>query len=111
MAENETMIDVTDATFEQEVLRSNLPVLVDFWAVWCGPCKMLEPTVEAIAKEYAGKAVVARLNVDENSETGARYGVKGIPTLILFSGGDEKDRVIGVTSKDNIARMIDKELN
>lgn len=104
------MTDVTDATFEQEVLNSSLPVLVDFWAAWCGPCKMLEPTVAAIAADYAGRARVVRLNVDENPETGYRYGIKGIPTLILFQGGQEKERVIGVTSKENIARMIDKYL-
>jgi thioredoxin 1 len=111
MTEHAHMKDVTDATFEQDVLKSNVPVLVDFWAVWCGPCKMLEPTVAAIASDYAGRASVVRLNVDENTETGYRYGIKGIPTLILFQGGEEKERVIGVTSKENIARMIDKHLH
>lgn len=111
MVENGNTKEVTDATFEQEVLRSNLPVLVDFWAVWCGPCKMLEPTVEAIAAEYAGKAIVARLNVDDNPETAGRYGIKGIPTLILFKEGEERDRIIGVTPKDKIARMIDQYLS
>lgn len=111
MTEQTHMQDVTDATFEQDVLQSNFPVLIDFWAVWCGPCKMLEPTVAAIAAEYAGKVRVARLNVDESPVTPSRYGVKGIPTLILFQGGEEKERVIGVTSKENIARMIDKHLH
>ncbi|RMG46312.1 MAG: thioredoxin [Acidobacteria bacterium] len=110
MAENERMIDVTDETFERDVLKSTLPVLVDFWAVWCGPCKMLEPTVAAIAEEYAGRAVVARLNVDENPETAGRYGIKGIPTLILFKDGEEKDRIIGVVPKERIADMINRHL-
>ncbi len=110
MAENERMIDVTDETFERDVLKSNLPVLVDFWAVWCGPCKMLEPTVASIAEEYAGRAVVARLNVDENPETAGRYGIKGIPTLILFKDGEEKDRIIGVVPKERIADMINRHL-
>ncbi|MBI3951295.1 MAG: thioredoxin [Acidobacteria bacterium] len=105
------MIEVTDTTFEQVALQSNVPVLVDFWAVWCGPCKMLEPTVEAIATQYEGKAVVARLNVDDSPETPARYGIKGIPTLILFNRGQERDRIIGVTSKEHIARMIDENLS
>lgn len=110
MAENERMIDVTDETFERDVLKSTLPVLVDFWAVWCGPCKMLEPTVASIAEEYAGRAVVARLNVDENPETAGRYGIKGIPTLILFKDGEEKDRIIGVVPKERIADMINRHL-
>lgn len=111
MAEHANMKNVSDATFEQEVLKSDLPVMVDFWAVWCGPCKMLEPTVEAIAAEYAGKAVVARLNVDDNPETPVRYGIKGIPTLILFKDGEERDRIIGVTTKEKIARMIEQNLD
>jgi len=111
MTKQAHMQDVTDATFEQDVLQSNFPVLIDFWAVWCGPCKMLEPTMAAIAAEYAGKVIVARLNVDESPVTPSRYGVKGIPTLILFQGGEEKERVIGVTSKENIARMIDNHLH
>lgn len=104
------MLEVTDSTFEQEVLGSDVPVLVDFWAVWCGPCKMLEPTVEAIAADYAGKATVARLNVDDNPEIASRYGIKGIPTLILFKDGAERDRIIGVTPKEKIARMIEGNL-
>jgi thioredoxin 1 len=111
MADHGKMLDVTDATFEQQVLKSNLSVMVDFWAVWCGPCKMLEPTVEAVAAEYAGKVIFARLNVDDSPETAIRYGVKSIPTLILFRDGAEQDRLIGVNPKDTIVRVIDRHLH
>jgi thioredoxin 1 len=111
MAENANIIEISDATFEQEVLKSNVPVLVDFWAVWCAPCKMLAPAVEALAGEYAGKARVAKLNVDDSPNTPMRYGIRGIPTLILFKNGEEKDRLVGVTPKDTIAQMIDAHLN
>jgi thioredoxin 1 len=102
---------VTDATFEQEVLKSEQPVLVDFWAEWCGPCRALAPAVDAVAEAYNGKAKVVKLNVDDSPIVPARYGIRGIPTLILFKGGDEADRVIGMTSKDNIARMIDRAID
>jgi thioredoxin 1 len=104
------MREVTDGTFEQDVLNSNKPVLVDFGAVWCGPCKMLEPTVRAVADEYAGRVNVLKLDIDNSPMTPARYGVKGVPTLILFNGGQEKNRIIGVTSKDNIEKMINDNL-
>ncbi len=104
--------EVTDASFESEVLKSDQPVLVDFWAAWCAPCRMLTPTVEAIAEKYQGKAKIVKLNVDENVESSSKYGIKGIPTLILFSGGKEADRVVGVPSnaKDFLASMIDRQL-
>jgi thioredoxin 1 len=104
--------EVTDASFESEVLKSDQPVLVDFWAAWCAPCRMLTPTVEAIAEKYQGKAKIVKLNVDENVESSSKYGIKCIPTLILFSGGKEADRVVGVPSnaKDFIASMIDRQL-
>ncbi|SRR5229473_2195654 len=100
--------EVTDNSFEHEVLESEKPVLVDFWAEWCGPCRMLGPTVEAIAEQYSEIAVVVKLNVDDNPSTAAAYGIKGIPTLILFSEGKEVERVIGATSKESISRMIAK---
>jgi len=100
------VIEVTDATFQAEVLNSPIPVLVDFWAIWCAPCRVIAPTVEQIAAEYAGRLKVAKLNVDENPLTPSRYGIKGIPTLILFKDGEEKDRIIGVTAKENIVRMF-----
>lgn len=102
--------DVTDQNFEQEVLRSEQPVLVDFWAAWCQPCRMLAPTVAQVAQQYEGKAKVVKLDVDNSSEVAQRYGIKGIPTLIVFKGGSEAERVVGATSKENIARMIDRAL-
>ena len=105
---SEFVTDVTDQNFEQEVLKSDQPVLVDFWAEWCHPCKMLTPTVEQVAEKYQGRTKVVKLNVDDNNQTAQRCGIKGIPTLILFKGGVEAERVVGATSKDNIARMIDR---
>jgi thioredoxin 1 len=104
------MQDVTDKSFEDDVLKSEQPVLVDFWAEWCGPCKMLAPTVEQVAQQYEGRAKIVKMNVDENNQVPPRYGIKGIPTLILFKDGSEADRVVGATSKDNISRMIDRAL-
>ncbi|HEY7615452.1 MAG TPA: thioredoxin, partial [Terriglobales bacterium] len=85
--------NVTDQSFEQEVLKANQPVLVDFWAAWCGPCRMIAPTVEALAKEYAGKAKVAKVNVDENQSTPSQYNIRGIPTLLLFKDGQVKEQL------------------
>jgi len=103
--------DVSDASFEKDVLQSSKPVLVDFWAAWCAPCRMLAPTVEAVAEKYAGSASVVKLNVDENPSVSQRYGIKGIPTLILFKGGKEEERVVGATSKEAISRMLDKHVH
>lgn len=105
---SEHVTEVSDNNFEQAVLQSNQPVLVDFWAAWCAPCRMLAPTVDAVAEKYAGNAKVVKLNVDENPAISQRYGIKGIPTLILFKDGKEEERVVGATSKDAISRMIDK---
>ena len=102
--------DVSDNNFESDVLKSDRPVLVDFWAQWCAPCRMLAPTVEAVAEKYQGSASVVKLNVDDNPAVSQRYGVKGIPTLILFKGQKEVERVVGATSKEAISRMIDKHL-
>src|SRR2546422_4768765 len=102
--------EVDDTSFENDVLKSDQPVLVDFWAQWCAPCRMLAPTVEAVAEKYAGSATVVKLNVDDNAEVSQRYGIKGIPTLILFKNGKEVERVVGATSKEAIARMIDKHV-
>ncbi len=105
---NERVKEVTDDSFEHEVLKSEKPVLVDFWAAWCVPCRMLSPTVEAIAEQYSGSAAVVKLNVDDNPSTAEAYGIKGIPTLILFSGGKEVERAMGATSKESISRMIER---
>jgi thioredoxin 1 len=99
---------VTDSSFEKDVLQSGKPVLVDFWAEWCAPCRMIAPTIDAIAEQYAETAEVVNVNVVDNTGTAQRYGIKGIPTLILFSGGKEVERVVGATSKDSISRMIEK---
>src|SRR5437588_8856464 len=104
------MQEVTDQSFEQDVLKAEVPVLVDFWAEWCGPCKMLAPTVEKVANEYEGKAKFVKLNIDDHNQVAQRYGIKGIPTLILFKDGSEADRTVGLTTKDNISRMIDRVL-
>lgn len=102
--------EVSDTTFEKDVLQSDKPVLVDFWAEWCAPCRMLAPTVEAVAEKYSASARVFKLNVDDNPSVSQRYGIKGIPTLILFRGGKEEERVVGATSKDAISRLIDKHV-
>lgn len=104
------VVEFTDGNFENDVLKADVPVLVDFWAAWCAPCRLLTPTVEAIANDYSGKARVGKLNVDENNEVSAKFGIKGIPTLILFKNGTEQERVVGATTKDNIARMLDKHM-
>jgi len=108
---SEQVKEVSDKSFESDVLKSERPVLVDFWAQWCAPCRMLAPTVEAVAEKYAESATVVKLNVDDNPEVSQRYGIKGIPTLILFKNGKEEERVVGATSKEAIARMIDKHVS
>jgi thioredoxin 1 len=107
---SEIVNDVSDSNFESDVLHSDRPVLVDFWAAWCAPCRMLAPTVEAVAQKYEQSARVVKLNVDDNPQTSQRYGIKGIPTLILFKGGKEEERVVGATSKEAISRMIEKHI-
>ena len=108
---SEHISEVSDGSFDKDVLQSDRPVLVDFWAPWCAPCRMLAPTVEAVAEQYATSARVVKLNVDDNPSVSQRFGIKGIPTLILFKGGKEEERVVGATSKEAIARMIDKHVS
>ena len=101
-------VTVTDATFAAEVERSPLPVLLDMWAAWCGPCRMVAPVIEELAKEMAGRVRVAKLNVDENPATAARFGVRSIPTLLVFRGGKEADCIVGVAPKAEIVRRLER---
>lgn len=107
---SEHILHVSDASFEQDVLKSQTPVLLDYWAEWCGPCKMIAPILDEIAKEYAGKLIVAKLNIDENQETPAKFGVRGIPTLMLFKGGNIAATKVGALSKSQLAAFIDGNL-
>ena len=100
--------EVTENSFETEVLQSDQLVLVDFWAASCGPCRMLAPVIEAVAEQYSASALVVKLNVDENPVSAANYGIKGIPTMILFNGGKEVERIVGLTGKESIGRLIEK---
>jgi thioredoxin 1 len=100
------VLEVTDATFESEVLKSSVPVLVDFWAPWCGPCKMIAPVVEELAAEYDGKLKVAKINVDDNPLTPSRYGVRGIPNLLILKGGTVRDQIVGVCQKARLVQAI-----
>ncbi len=104
------MLTLTDSTFDREVLNSDVPVLVDFWAEWCGPCRMMEPTIEAIAAHYAGKVKVGKLNVDDNGATAMRFNIRGIPTLLLFKGGQVVDQRIGAVGKSELQKMLDAHL-
>ncbi len=104
MAEN--ISAVSDATFESEVLKSPLPVLIDFWAPWCGPCKAIAPIVDELATEYAGKLKIVKMNVDENPRTPAQYGIRGIPNLILFKDGTVQQQIVGAVPKAHLVKAI-----
>lgn len=108
MADN--LVELTDANFETEVLKSDQPVLVDFWAPWCGPCKLLMPTIEELADEYAGKVKIGKVNTDDSQQTAAGFGIASIPTLMVFKGGEMVDKVVGNAAKDQIAAMLDKAI-
>jgi thioredoxin 1 len=103
-------LEFSDQSFEQEVLGATQPVLVDFWATWCGPCRMIAPTVDALAEEYAGRAKVGKLNVDENRDVITRYGIRSIPTLLLFKAGQVQEQVVGAVPKEALSRILDKYL-
>lgn len=101
---------VTDATFEQDVLNSDKPVLVDYWAEWCGPCKMIAPILDEVATDYGDKVSIAKVNVDENRDTPAKYGIRGIPTLMLFKNGQLVDTKVGALSKSQLTLFLDSNL-
>jgi thioredoxin 1 len=103
-------LQVSDADFEQEILKSDIPALVDFWAAWCGPCRAIAPVVEELARDYAGMVKVAKMNVDENAKTPAKYGIRAIPTLIVFQGGQVVEQITGAVSRSIIENALKKAL-
>jgi thioredoxin 1 len=105
------ILEVSDASFDSEVLQSDRPVLVDFWAVWCGPCKMIGPIVDQVAESYAGRLKVAKINVDQNGATPGRYGIRGIPTLLFFKGGKVADQVVGYVPREVIEEKVNRLLS
>ncbi len=104
------ILELTNANFEAEALKAEVPVLVDFWAEWCGPCRMVAPTVAQLADEYAGKIKVCKLNVDNAREVASKYGIRSIPTLMLFKAGQVKDTIIGAQPKDSLKAFLDKNI-
>ena len=107
---SDTIIQLTDANFEQDVINSDRPVIVDFWAEWCGPCKMIAPILEEVAKEYGDKVTIGKLNVDQNTETAPKYGIRGIPTLLLFKDGNVAATKVGALSKTQLIEFIDANI-
>ena len=107
---SEHIVHITDATFEDEVLKSGTPVMVDYWAEWCGPCRAIAPVLEEIAKEYSGKMIVAKMDVDQNQATPQKYGVRGIPTLMIFRNGNVIGTKVGAASKSQLSAFIDSSI-
>ena len=105
-----SIVEVTDATFEEEVLKAENPVLVDYWAEWCGPCKMIAPVLDAISSEYEGKLKVCKLNIDNNTETPPKFNIRGIPTLMLFKNGNVEATKVGALSKSQLTAFIDSNI-
>jgi thioredoxin 1 len=107
---SDNIVNVTDASFEEEVLKSDIPVLVDYWAEWCGPCKMIAPVLADIADEYAGRLKICKLNIDENEETSPKFNVRGIPTLMIFKDGNQEATKVGALSKSQLTAFIDSSI-
>lgn len=107
---SEAIMEVTDANFDKDVLKADQPVLIDFWAAWCGPCRALAPIVDEVAQSYSGRVKIGKMDVDKNMSTPQRYGVRGIPTLLIFKGGQVKEQIVGYVSRDVIERALDKNL-
>jgi thioredoxin 1 len=107
---SEAIVEVSDSNFESEVVNSDVPVLIDFWAPWCGPCRAIAPIVEEISSTYEGKIKVGKMNVDENQATTMKFGIRSIPTLIMFKGGEAIDQIIGAVPKGEIERVVEKSL-
>lgn len=107
---SDNITHITDSSFEQEVLQSDVPVLVDYWAEWCGPCKMIAPILDEIAADYQGKLKITKLNIDENPATPPKFGIRGIPTLMIFKGGDVQSTKVGALSKSQLTAFIDQSI-
>ena len=107
---SDTILKLTDAEFENQVIKSEIPILVDYWAEWCGPCKMIAPVLEEVALELSGKVLIGKLNVDENSQTPPKYGIRGIPTLMLFKNGEAVGTQVGALSKTDLIKFIEDNI-